>query len=135
MPEIELTELQTRVLEIVRDSENISRTDVARRLQTTVRAITPAVRALVTRNLIMQDETGFLRPVTSGTYKTSSKTVKRFIRVVKMKNNNKRSKKSTESLTTDEILESGMFRRPETDIIVDRRQTAQRGRRVSARDN
>lgn len=135
MPEIELTELQTRILEIVRDSENISRTDVARRLQTTVRAITPAVRALVTRNLIMQDETGFLRPVTSGTCKTSSKTVKRFIRVVKMKNNNKRSKKSTESLTTDEILESGMFRRPETDIIVDRRQTAQRGRRVSARDN
>jgi hypothetical protein len=135
MPEIELTELQTRILEIVRDSENISRTDVARRLQTTVRAITPAVRALGTRNLIMQDETGFLLPVTSGTCKTSSKTVKRFIRVVKMKNNNKRSKKSTESLTTDEILESGMFRRPETDIIVDRRQTAQRGRRVSARDN
>ena len=52
-----------------------------------------------------------------------------------MKNNNKRSKKSTESLTTDEILESGMFRRPETDIIVDRRQTAQRGIRVFARDN
>jgi hypothetical protein len=58
------------------------------------------------------------------------------LRMVKTENNNKPPKKSKKLLTIDEILESGIFHHPATDIIsprrrpVPRRQVAVGSRRV-----
>jgi hypothetical protein len=126
MDKTKLTELQANILDIIRENGSIPRIDVARRLQMTVRAVVPAIRALMSRNLVMHDETGFLRPVIPKTHKTTSNTTKRVLRIVKTENNNKPPKKSKKSLTIDEILESGIFRRPGTDIISPRRRPVPR---------
>jgi len=58
MADVELTELQTRIYELVVDKESISKKKIAAALDTQVRSISSPIKALLARGVLVEDEYG-----------------------------------------------------------------------------
>jgi predicted DNA-binding transcriptional regulator len=58
MADVELTELQTRIYELVTEKESISKKKVASALDMQVRSVSSPIKALLDRGVLVEDEYG-----------------------------------------------------------------------------